>query len=124
MFVIRRTGSFYALPKGCTHCGVDHRQRRFNYEYAICSYPDGLDQSGFVVDNQAPQIWFDELGEFSESCELLALRAAQVFAAWCKHPHSVMVRITGFQTATVEYTFYCDKAGNTKTMVAGEGEDI
>lgn len=118
MYVLARKGEFFAVPKGCTHCGIDKNRRRFQYEYAIRSHPDGLDDSNFVVDNLRPQHWFDGLGEFEESCELLARRAAETFASWCKHPHSVTVQITAFEQATVSYTFDCEK--EQRRMFASE----
>lgn len=109
MYELARHGEFFAVPKGCTHCGLDKSRVRFKYWYCIRSHPDGLNSSGFVVDNLEPQRWFDGLGEFEESCELLARRAAEKFASWCLNPHSVTVTITAFEQATVSYTFDCSK---------------
>ncbi len=108
MYTLSRRGEFFAVPKGCTHCGINSKQSRFGYEYQIVSKDNGLDEKGFVVDNLRMEQWFDELGEISESCELLACRAAKAFATFCRAPHVIKVRIQPFNGAWVEYEFECD----------------
>lgn len=109
MYTLRRSGSFYGTPLGCYHCGPDNSPREYQYQYAITVYNCSLDPSGFVLDNLKPQEWFDKLKDgFTESCELLARRAAYTFAEWCKKPYYVSVCIIGFGTAAVEFSFYCE----------------
>ncbi len=110
MFTLRREGKFFGTPTGCCHCGPDNEPREYEYAYAITVYNFGLDESGFVLDNRAPEAWFKEhCGEgFSESCELLARTAAYQFASMCKRPYQITVCITGFETARAEFSFYCE----------------
>lgn len=107
MYTLRREGRFYGYPQGCCHCGPDHDPRWYDYKYAITVYNCSLDAQGFVLDNRAPQEWFDNHGQgFQDSCELLARRAAYSFARMCKKPYHVSVCVVGFETAAAEFSFY------------------
>ncbi len=109
MYTLKRKGTFFAKPLGCCHCGPDHEPREYEYEYSITVYNRSLDPQGFILDNLKPQAWFDSLQDgFSESCELLARRAAYQFAVWCIKPYKITVCIVGFETAAAEFTFYCE----------------
>lgn len=108
MYTLKREGEFFCLPKaGCNHCGIDDKQRRFKYRYEIRAQDNGLDDAGFVIDNKAPQAWFDAIQVLEDSCEILVQRAALAFAALCKSPHTITVAVQPFDGAWVEYEFDC-----------------
>lgn len=107
MYTLRRDGTFHGTPLGCCHCGPDNLPREYQYRYSITVYNCSLDSMGFVLDNQIPQQWFDSMGKgFTDSCELLAQRAAFTFARLCKKPYQVSVCIVGFETAAAEFSYY------------------
>jgi hypothetical protein len=76
-YVIRRAGTFIAKPSGHFHCGTGVDTFRYEIKVTV----DGLDDSGFVVD----QLKLNEICQtidksINESCELRANRITSAIA--------------------------------------------
>lgn len=113
MFEFRQfgQGSFTAGIEGCYHCGPDHTSpKKFDYKVEIVYDGEPLDARGFLMDNLSFKEYFDGIGVITESCELLARRAA--IALWRKGGGKckvLKVSIWGIpDVAMVEFVLDCD----------------
>ncbi len=104
MYIQRAQGKFTADVTGPFHCGLDKSPQTFTYKVEV-RWPDSaLDEHGFLLDNLEFQRFFDSIGHFTESCELLARRCEQELAGLCgtKGEHvSVDIGVPGL--ADIEY---------------------
>jgi hypothetical protein len=74
-------GSFSTDVHGPFHCGPNHETpKRFDFEVTVTYPADALDESGFLLDNQAFKSYFESIGNTNLSCELLAKAACEHFA--------------------------------------------
>ncbi len=104
MFTQTAQGKFTANVSDMFHCGLDHSPQTFTFRVQI-HWPDGaLDEHGFLLDNLAFQQYFDGIGSFTESCEMLAKHCEQELAKMCgaKGEHiSVDIGVPGL--ADIQY---------------------
>jgi hypothetical protein len=71
------TGEFTAPVAGLEHCGPDNvSPKKFAYEVLIKYERPKLDRRGMLVDNLAFEKYFTALGTITDSCELIARKAA------------------------------------------------
>lgn len=75
-YTMVRHGDFYAIPLGSLHCGNIEAGKPHRFTYTVRCESNELDSSGFIVDQLRVHDYFENIGEFSESCELLASRLA------------------------------------------------
>jgi hypothetical protein len=105
-------GSFSVEVDGCYHCGPNHDSpKAFDYEVEVHYHGlQSLDARGFLMDNLAFRMYFEGLQKLTDSCELMAQKAAEFF--WkqlngrCKE---IRVKVWGIKgQAMVEYILDCD----------------
>jgi len=104
------SGTFSAAVGGCYHCGPNHESPK-NFDYRVyVEYGDkALDSKGFLSDNLAFDEYFGSLPLVTDSCELMAQKAACFF--WrqlmgrCK---LVEVTIWGLKQKAVTFVLDCD----------------
>lgn len=104
------SGTFSAEVGGCYHCGPNHDSpKTFDYRVYVEYGGKALDAFGFLNDNLAFDAYFESLNRVTDSCELIAQKAACFF--WrqllgrCK---LIEVTIWGLKQKGVTFVLDCD----------------
>lgn len=103
MFQLQVKHHFNApIAPGSIHCGLDDDPAPRTYHYQVDIEADGLDDSGFVVDNMTIVRYFKRIEAVGVSCEQLCHQAA--LDLWQPHFTRLEVRIHGSTFASVSCT--------------------
>lgn len=103
------SGSFSVEVGGCYHCGPNHDSpKTFDYRVYVEYGNNALDDKGFLNDNLAFDAYFSSLQRVTDSCELMAQKAACFFwlqlVGRCK---LIEVTVWGLKQKAVTFVLDC-----------------
>jgi hypothetical protein len=102
-YTMERSGDFYAIPRGDLHCGDIERDKPHRFTYEVRCAGSKLDSSGFLINQLDVNKSFQDIGEFSESCEQLAERMAYLIMGSSRELSSVSVSVSPVPNAKATY---------------------
>jgi hypothetical protein len=103
-YTIQRSGDFYAVPMGDVFCGEITRGEAHRFTYTVRCEGSNVDSRGFLMDQVDIRSMFDAIGEYTESCELLAKRMAEQILRASRQLDSVMCSISPAPNLEASFT--------------------